>query len=93
MPPLQELVATQQPILRRRSCSGRPRYWTTSRRRSERPVVNHAWIAVPLILNQRVVGVLSLLHRDVGHYDEADLQRVQALGTQVALAIGNVLTL
>ena len=53
------------------------------------PIVNHAWIAVPLIANQRVIGLLALLHQAAGFYRQADLQRVQAYANQVAIAIQN----
>ncbi len=48
-----------------------------------------SWMGVPLIVRGRVVGMLSLAHRQVGYYEEKDAQLAQAFADQAAIAMHN----
>ncbi|NTU79160.1 MAG: GAF domain-containing protein [Chloroflexales bacterium] len=48
-----------------------------------------AWMGLPLIVKDRVIGVLTLMHHEVGYYGPAAQARVQLFANQVALAIEN----
>jgi GAF domain-containing protein/anti-sigma regulatory factor (Ser/Thr protein kinase) len=47
-------------------------------------------IYVPLIFRDRALGVLSVQHPEPNFYDEEDLQVLQLLGNQVALALNTI---
>ncbi|HET9223467.1 MAG TPA: histidine kinase [Roseiflexaceae bacterium] len=49
----------------------------------------HAWMGVPLIANDEVVGILSALHDEVGYYKQADQQRAQIFANLAAAALEN----
>ena len=89
VPALARLVTTQQPILvddlQRERAQVRAVDATLGR-----AVTHRAWLAVPLVVNERVIGILSLLHQTVGSYRPADLERVQAFANQVTIAIHNI---
>ncbi|MDL1898916.1 GAF domain-containing protein, partial [Anaerolineae bacterium CFX7] len=46
-------------------------------------------LAVPLIIRQRVVGVLDVMSDRVGAFDDEDLFVMKTLGAQIAIAIQN----
>jgi GAF domain-containing protein len=46
-------------------------------------------LAVPLTLNQKVIGVLNVSSERTGAFEESDLQIVTAVANQVAIAIEN----
>ncbi|NTU86238.1 MAG: GAF domain-containing protein, partial [Chloroflexales bacterium] len=48
-----------------------------------------AWMGIPLIIKDRLIGVLTLMHHEVGYYGPAAQARVQLFANQVALAIEN----
>jgi signal transduction histidine kinase len=49
----------------------------------------HSWMAVPLALNDRVSGMLTLSHGEPSFYSERQAGLVGAIATQVAVAIEN----
>jgi signal transduction histidine kinase/ligand-binding sensor domain-containing protein len=51
--------------------------------------VMHAWMGIPLLAKERVIGVLSLFHHEVGYYGPQAQARVQLFANQAALAIEN----
>ena len=90
---IQTMLETQQPIyiadLRQdealveayESASGTPLDKTFPYIRS--------WMGVPLIMRGQVLGMLSLAHREVGHYEEKDAQLAQDFANQAAIAMHN----
>jgi len=46
-------------------------------------------IAVPLITKERVLGVLEVINKQAGDYTAGDLEMLEVLGTQAAIAIEN----
>ncbi len=48
-----------------------------------------SWLGVPLIVQERVVGMLSLDHDEPDHYTGRDAQLVLAIANQAAIAIEN----
>jgi signal transduction histidine kinase/ligand-binding sensor domain-containing protein len=51
--------------------------------------VVHAWMGIPLIVKDWMIGVLSLFHHEVGCYGPRAQERVQLFANQAALAIEN----
>ncbi|HEY45193.1 MAG: hypothetical protein AMJ88_14740 [Anaerolineae bacterium SM23_ 63] len=51
--------------------------------------ISRSAISVPLVARDRVVGVLTMVHPDAGHYGEADLALLQAIGDQAGIAVEN----
>ena len=49
-----------------------------------------AWLAVPVLSEGRTIGVLSLLHQVAGCYRQPDLERLQAVATQLSIAMHNI---
>ena len=48
-----------------------------------------AWIGIPLILRNRVTGLLSLAHKQPGYYTQTHARLAQAITNQIAIAIEN----
>lgn len=48
-----------------------------------------SWMGVPLVVRGRVLGMLSLAHRQIGYYEEKDAQLAQAFANQAAIAMHN----
>jgi PAS domain S-box-containing protein len=48
-----------------------------------------AWMGVPLVVKERVVGMLSLDHREPGYYTAEQAELAMAFANQVAVAIDN----
>jgi PAS domain S-box-containing protein len=46
-------------------------------------------ICVPLLMRERAVGVLTVVHSKVGHFDEDDLALLQAIADQAGIAVEN----
>lgn len=46
-------------------------------------------LVAPLVVGEDVIGTIMVFHHDVGHFDEEALSMVQAIGSQVAIAINN----
>ena len=55
------------------------------------PGVGHvrSWIGAPLILEDEVIGAITVDSKELDHYSEEDAQLVQAFANQAALAIQN----
>jgi GAF domain-containing protein len=51
--------------------------------------VVHAWMGIPLIAKERVIGVLAMFYHEVGYYRPRAQERVQLFANQAALAIEN----
>jgi len=49
----------------------------------------HSWMGIPLIVRGRVIGYITLDHREVGVYDEKDAELAQTFAHQAATAIEN----
>lgn len=50
---------------------------------------SRSWIGIPLILRNRITGLLSLTHEEPGYYTETHARLAQAITNQVAIAIEN----
>ena len=48
-----------------------------------------SWMGVPLIVRSKIVGMLSLAHREVGYYGERHARLAQAFADQTAFAMHN----
>lgn len=48
-----------------------------------------AWIGIPLMVKDRVIGILALVNRQPGYYRQQHAQLAQAIANQAALAIEN----
>jgi len=48
-----------------------------------------SWLAVPLMLKERVIGTLTLAHREPDHYTEKDIMFAMAIANHAAIAIEN----
>lgn len=46
-------------------------------------------IAAPLVVGEEVIGIIMAFHRTVGYFTPENMQLVQAIGSQVAVAINN----
>ncbi len=52
-------------------------------------LIPRSYMAVPLLIHDRLVGVLSVLRSDPGHYSREDLQTLQAFATPLVVALEN----
>ena len=88
IPPLRSLIASRRPfvIADLQRDTEMLRYIESV---LQEQVPNRAWMGLPLIVQDRVIGVMSLLHEEAGFFAAPDLQRVQAFANQVALALEN----
>jgi PAS domain S-box-containing protein len=50
----------------------------------------HAWLGVPLIVKEKLIGVLRIDHSQPAHFTEQDARLAMAFGQQAAVAIENV---
>ena len=89
MPALERLVTTQEPLLVE-DVQLDTELQSSVETVIGHPVTHRAWIAVPLIVDGRTIGILSLLHQVAGSYRPADLERVQSFANQVTIAIHNI---
>lgn len=55
--------------------------------RDEAP--SHTWLGVPLIVEERQIGLLSIMHRQPGAYATGQIDLVLAIANQAAIAIEN----
>ncbi len=53
------------------------------------PEIPRAWMGVPLIVRDRVIGMLSIGHDEVGHFAEGHAQIALAFASQAAVAVEN----
>jgi PAS domain S-box-containing protein len=49
----------------------------------------HSWLGVPLLLKERVLGVLSLGHDEQGYYTQRHAELAMAIASHIAVAIEN----
>ena len=49
----------------------------------------HSWLAVPLKLKDRIIGLMSLSHSEVGYYTERHARLAMAIANHAALAVEN----
>jgi len=48
-----------------------------------------AWIGAPLVIKNRITGIMTLHHTEAGYFDTADLDLVHAFANHAAIAIDN----
>lgn len=56
---------------------------------SHRMASTHAWMAVPLMANDRVLGLLRLDHTQAGHFTKHEADIAMAIANQAAVALEN----
>jgi two-component system nitrate/nitrite sensor histidine kinase NarX len=49
----------------------------------------HSWMAVPLVIHDRTIGAISLLHTEPGYYTTHHAQLARAIADQAAVAMEN----
>src|SRR5690606_10074251 len=49
----------------------------------------HSWMGVPLMLQDRIVGLLALTHVEKAYFTDHHYELVQAIANQAAVAIEN----
>jgi GAF domain-containing protein len=49
----------------------------------------HGWLAIPLVVGERAIGLLSLYSKQVGRFGAPEAQLMQAVARQAALALEN----
>ena len=90
---LNKVIATGQPLLipDLRSGSSAARTWQTASHPIQRRLVGRArcWLAVPLAVKDRMIGVLRLTHDEPGRFTDHDVELTVALARHVALAMEN----
>src|SRR5262249_55566565 len=55
-------------------------------RKTNKLVIN-SFLGVPLTIGDRLIGTLTLVHRDAGHFTESDKRLVTKLSAQASIAI------
>jgi signal transduction histidine kinase len=48
-----------------------------------------AWIGIPLIVKEQVIGLLSLTHKEPNYYNQRHVQVAQTIANQLAIAMEN----
>src|SRR5205807_8227389 len=51
--------------------------------------IPRAWMGIPLIVRDRVIGMLSIGHDEVGHFADGHAQIALAFASQAAIAVEN----
>lgn len=64
-----------------------PRFWPALDNYLD--ITSHSYMAVPLFIQDRAMGVLTVMSHEVGHYTEKDLQTLQAFASSLAVALEN----
>jgi GAF domain-containing protein len=54
-------------------------------------VVINSFLGIPLLVNERLIGALTLVHRAPGHFTEDDMRRLNKLADQASIAIDNAI--
>ncbi len=54
-----------------------------------KPRVSRSWMGVPLIANQKVLGLVAVAAYKPGHFNQKDLEMIQSIALQASLAIDN----
>ena len=54
-------------------------------------VVINSFLGIPLVIGDRLIGTLTLVHREPGHFNEADRRQLEKLSAQASIAIENAL--
>lgn len=85
-----EVIRTGEPRLIRRWSQEGPRIQVFYATETDRLASPESGLTVPILLGQRVFGVISLQSYAPDAYDEDDLLTMQALAGQVALAIDSL---
>jgi GAF domain-containing protein len=52
-------------------------------------LTTHSLIAVPLMIRNRVIGVIEIVNKLAGVFDQSDLDVLEALSSSAAIAIEN----
>ncbi|MBI4824241.1 MAG: GAF domain-containing protein [Nitrospirae bacterium] len=80
-------VALQgEPVLIR-DVQSDPRFFKDADEKSK--FVTRDMICVPVSTKERILGVLQVINKNIGQFDEDDMQLITALSNQVAVAIEN----
>jgi two-component system, NtrC family, sensor histidine kinase KinB len=80
------VVEHREPALVRRTADD-PRWLRRPEHEAEGE--SRSVLSVPLMTRVRVVGVLTLVHPEAGHFNEEDLELLSAIGDQAGIAVEN----
>jgi signal transduction histidine kinase/CheY-like chemotaxis protein len=58
-------------------------------RPGDEPSTHHAWLGVPLISKDQVIGIISLVRQETGTFKAEDVPLVSAFASQAAVALEN----
>ncbi|MBN1681302.1 MAG: GAF domain-containing protein [Anaerolineae bacterium] len=54
-------------------------------------VVINSFLGIPLLIGERLIGTLTLVHSQPGHFTEADKRQLNKLAAQASIAIDNAI--
>jgi GAF domain-containing protein len=54
-------------------------------------VVINSFLGIPLLINDRLIGTLTLVHREPGRFTESDRRQLNKLAAQASIAIDNAI--
>jgi GAF domain-containing protein len=54
-------------------------------------VMINSFLGIPLVIEDRVIGTLTLVHRDPGRFTESDRRQLEKLAAQASIAIDNAI--
>ncbi len=54
-----------------------------------KPRISRSWMGVPLIANQKVLGLVAVAAYKPGYFNQKDLEMIQSIALQASLAIDN----
>lgn len=85
----EEVVFTRQPILHRTNREAED-WYQLPEHREFRGRVAPSWMGVPMMIGERVLGVIAVYDWEHEHvYDESDLQVLSSMASQAAIALDN----
>jgi PAS domain S-box-containing protein len=80
-----EVVRTKEPLI----LDDAPALYEAFRREPHVQAQSRAWLGVPLLFGDRMIGLLTLDKREAGFYTEEHARLAQAFAAQAAIAIEN----
>jgi GAF domain-containing protein len=85
----EEIIHTRKPIFHKTKTEAEA-WYAQAGRKEYLGQVSHSWIGVPMIVGEKVLGVLAAYHPTLDYaYDETDLQVLTTLASQAAIALDN----
>jgi GAF domain-containing protein len=85
----EEIIRTKKPIFHRTKTEAKA-WYDQADRKEYLGQVSASWIGVPMIVGEKVLGVIAAYHPDLDYaYDDHDLQVLTTLASQAAIALEN----